>query len=604
MAPPRSNVPRPGRALLTLLVAIVAMVGLMFAVGQQTPKLALDLAGGTTVTLTAVTEAGKTPQSGQMNQAVSIMRNRVNGLGVSEADVTRQGNDVIIVQVPGQGQQRVVDLIGTTAKLQFRQVFAEAAGTPVKASPSPSPTATGTGTASPSTSPKATASGSPKASVSGASPSASASASPKKRALSSVLTKASPTPSASASASPKASASPSATASPTPNSSTNSGSASSVPQSVITQYEKADCTSPQGRKLAGANNDKAAWVAACAQDGSAKYILGPVRVQGEQVKSAQALAPNLQQGQSSWTVQLNFKSAGADQFYKLTQDTYAAYKQSSSSPQALSAIILDGEVITAVNNSNGPIAGGTAQIYGNADTFTQQYASDLAQVLNYGALPLEFKKSAIESVSATLGQAQLQAGLLAGAIGLVLVVLYCLLYYRALGLVAVSSLVVSGILTYESVVLLGHFVNFRLSLAGIAGLIVAIGITADSFVVYFERLRDEVREGRSLRSAVERGWERARRTVLVADAVSFLAALVLYLVSIGSVKGFAFTLGLTTLIDVVVVFLFTKPMVSWLARFRFFGQGHPMSGLDPRRLGAKQRTSTKQGTGTPVTGEA
>jgi preprotein translocase subunit SecD len=575
------------------------MVGLMFAVGQQTPKLALDLAGGTTVTLTAVTESGKTPPSSQMNQAVSIMRNRVNGLGVSEADVTRQGNDVIIVQVPGQGQQRVVDLIGTTAKLQFRQVFAEAAGTPVTASPSPSTSASGTTSPKATTSPKTSTS--PKASVSGASPTPSATTSAKQRALSSVLTKATTTPTPSSSA--KASASPSPSASPTP--SASSGSAASGPsQAVITRYEKADCTDTKTRKLDGANNDKSQWVAACAQDGSTKYILGPVRVQGQQVKSAQALAPNLQQGQSSWTVQLNFKSAGADQFYKLTQDTYAAYKQSSSSPQALSAIILDGEVVTAVNNSNGPIAGGTAQIYGSASTFTQQYASDLAQVLNYGALPLDFKKSAVESVSATLGQAQLQAGLWAGTIGLALVVLYCLLYYRALGFVAIFSLVVSGILTYESVVLLGHFINFRLSLAGIAGLIVAIGITADSFVVYFERLRDEVREGRSLRSAVERGWERARRTVLVADAVSFLAALVLYLVSIGSVKGFAFTLGLTTLIDVAVVFLFTKPMVSGLARVPFFGQGHPMSGLDPRRLGAKKRTTGSKGTGTPVTGEA
>jgi preprotein translocase subunit SecD len=279
--------------------------------------------------------------------------------------------------------------------------------------------------------------------------------------------------------------------------------------------------------------------------------------------------------------------------------TTAASRAQAGSPQRQVAIILDGLVVSAPSIDNGPISGGSAQIYGPPESFTQQYATDLSNVLKYGALPLKFQQSAIETVSPTLGRDQLNAGLLAGAIGMILVVLYCLLYYRGLGLVAILSLVVAAAVTYLSVVLLGAFIEFRLSLAGIAGLIVAIGITADSFIVYFERLRDEVREGRSLRSATERGWQRARRTILVADAVSFLAAAVLYIVSIGNVKGFAFTLGLTTIIDVVVVFLFSKPLVSLLVRFKFFSRGHRLSGLDPNRLGMKRPARQASGATAP-----
>ena len=240
-------------------------------------------------------------------------------------------------------------------------------------------------------------------------------------------------------------------------------------------------------------------------------------------------------------------------------------------------------------------------------------------MLQYGSLPLNFKILTADTVSPTLGKAQLTAGLIAAAIGLGLVVIYSFLYYRGLGIVSVSSLAIAGLLALLSVILLSKYQNFHLELAGIAGLIVAIGITADSFVVFFERLRDEVREGKQLRPAVEAGWKRARRTILVSDTVSFIAALLLYYFSIGEVKGFAYTLGLTTLIDVVVVFLFTKPMVTLLARTRFFGDGHPMSGLDPARLGARapwrssvRRTPARRGpdarTGSTVsrstTGEA
>jgi preprotein translocase subunit SecD len=296
------------------------------------------------------------------------------------------------------------------------------------------------------------------------------------------------------------------------------------------------------------------------------------------------MPPNAQQGQASWSVSLKFDGKGGKQFGAVTTDASRAYQQNPSSPQAQVAIVLDGQVVSAPAIREGPITGGTASIDGPPESFDQQYATDLANVLKYGALPLEFTQSSIDEVSSTLGSDQLAGGLIAGAIGLGLVVLYCLFYYRGLGLVAVSSLVVASVVTYLSVVILGEGMGFRLSLPHIIGLIVSIGITADSFIVYFERLRDELRAGRKLRSSVENAWKRARRTILVADAVTFLAALVLYFLAVGGVAGFAFAMGLTTLIDIVVVFFFTKPMVALLSRTKFFGRGHPMSGLDPRRL--------------------
>jgi preprotein translocase subunit SecD len=277
-------------------------------------------------------------------------------------------------------------------------------------------------------------------------------------------------------------------------------------------------------------------------------------------------------------VNLDFNSEGAIAFENATRQL--ATRQD---PQNRFAIVLDGETISAPSVS-AAIPGGRAEISGD---FNQETATQLANVLKYGALPLAFEVSEVANVSATLGGEQLRAGIIAGIIGLALVVIYCFLYYRGLGIVVVASLAVAGILTYEAVVLLGGSVGFALNLAGIAGLIVAIGITADSFVIFFERIRDEVRDGRSLRTAVETGWRRARQTILIADAVSLLSALILFILAIGSVKGFAFTLGLTTLIDVVVVFVFTKPLMTLLARTKFFGGGHPLSGLDPAHLGVQ-----------------
>jgi preprotein translocase subunit SecD len=315
---------------------------------------------------------------------------------------------------------------------------------------------------------------------------------------------------------------------------------------------------------------------ACDRAKTTKYLLGPAILEGTDLSDAFAGIP--QQG-IQWQVNLKFTNAGGDKFLKATTAI-------SKLPQGqnLFAIVLDGETISTPSVDS-PIPGGQAQITGS---FTEQEARDLANVLKYGALPLSFEPSSVEDVSPQLGGDQLSAGITAGLVGLALVVLFSFLYYRGLGIVVVASLATAAALTYALIVLLGDAIGFTLTLAGIAGLIVAIGITADSFVIYFERLRDEVREGRSLRSSVETGWARAKHTIIAADSISLLAAVVLYILAVGGVKGFAFTLGLTTLIDLLVVFIFTKPIVTLLARTDFFGHGHKLSGLDPEHLGVER----------------
>lgn len=549
-----------------------AMTGIIFLQGQTTPKLGLDLAGGTTVTLTAVTEAGKAPPQAQMDQALEIMRQRVNGLGVSDAEVSKQGSNVIVVNVPGEGQGRVVQLIGTTAQLQFRQAFAVGQGRPAPPpTATPSGTPTGSRTPAPSPSPTDSAKASPGASPTGSAPS-------RGRALSGALTQPSPTPASSVPPSGQPSVPPSVPPSGQP--APPAGPAGQPPEQIAALFQRTDC-SGQNKQVPGSDDPRRQWVVACDQDGQAKYILGPVRVQGQQVSDADALPPNAQQGQNSWIVSLQFKSQGARQFAQVTTE---AFQAQAGTPQRQVAIVLDGMVVSAPSIDNGAITGGNAQIFGPPESFTQQYATDLANVLRYGALPLKFEQSSINEVTSTLGADQLRGGLLAGALGLGLVVFYSLLYYRGLGLVSVFSLVVASALTWLSVVMLGENIGFRLSLPHIIGLIVSIGITADSFIIYFERLRDELRAGRALRPSVEAAWKRARRTILVADAVTFIAALVLYFLAVGGVQGFAFAMGLTTLIDVLVVFFFTKPMVALLARTQFFGKGHKLSGLDAERL--------------------
>jgi preprotein translocase subunit SecD len=338
-------------------------------------------------------------------------------------------------------------------------------------------------------------------------------------------------------------------------------------------YAALDCTLAENRQGTGSDN-AADIILACSRDGASKYILAGAEVLGRQVSKATAAVDTTTGG--NWFVSLTFNGEGTKAFGDQT-----ARVVSLTAPQNQVAIVLDGLVVSAPR-INEAIRGGSAQITGS---FSQVEAQDLANVLKYGSLPLAFDRGEVQQISPTLGADQLNAGLLAGALGLGLVLLYSLLYYRGLGMVTVGSLAVAGGLMYLLILLLGKWIGFTLTLAGIAGVIVSIGITADSFIVYFERIRDEIREGRSLRSAVESGWVRARRTIIVADSVSIIAAALLYFLAVGGVRGFAFTLGLTTLIDLLVIFTFTKPALTVLAKLPFFANGHPLSGLSAKSSG-------------------
>ncbi len=570
---------RPGRALAFILIALVALTGGMFASGHTTPRLGIDLAGGTSITLTAVTEPGQANAINptNMDTAVEIMERRVNGLGVSEAEVQTQGRENIIVNVPkGTDSEQAREQVGTTAKLYFRPVIAtEVSGAAATASPSATPSAGASSSASPGASASAGESDADEKASSSSSGSAtpSASATSQGRAVTEAL-KADPTPSGSASAS--ADASPSASASASESADTGADDATAALQAA---YTKLDCTKDAQRADAGKGAKPTDSTLACGENAQGqwqKYILGPAEVDGTDVDKAEALFDT--QSAAGWKVTMDFTSGGDKKFADITGKL-----AQNQSPQNQFAIVLDNEVVSDpyVNQA---ITGGNAEISGS---FTQEEAQGLANMLSYGALPLTFKESSVTTVTAALGGEQLEAGLIAGAIGLALVVIYLLVYYRGLSLIAIASLLVSAALTYTIMSLLGPAIGFALNLPAVCGAIVAIGITADSFIVYFERVRDEIREGRSLRPAVERAWPRARRTILVSDFVSFLAAAVLFVVTVGKVQGFAFTLGLTTLLDVVVVFLFTKPLLTLLARRKFFAGGHKWSGLDPKALGAR-----------------
>ncbi|MCX4868281.1 protein translocase subunit SecD [Streptomyces sp. NBC_00257] len=559
-APKKSRGPaggqgRPGRSLALILIAMVALTGGMFLADQPTPRLGIDLAGGTSITLEAKSEPGQESAINKTNMdtAVQIMERRVNGLGVSEAEVQTQGKSNIIVNIPkGTNSAQAREQVGTTAKLYFRPVLTVAQGTPT-----PTPSASTSGKPTPSGSPSA-----PTADKGKTSATPNASATTQGRAVTGAL-KADSTPTPKASTTPKADATPSASAAD-----------EAAAAKLQKQFAALDCSSKASRAEAARGAKPTDMVVACSSEGDAKYVLGPSEVSGTEVDSAKA---GFDQQRGMWIVNMEFTKQGSKQFQTITKKLSA-----QQSPQNQFAIALDGEVVSApqVNTT----LSGSAEISGS---FTQQSAEDLANVLSYGALPLSFKEQSVTTVTAALGGEQLQAGLIAGAIGLALVVIYLVAYYRGLALIALLSLLVSGILTYTLMSLLGPAIGFALNLPAVCGAIVAIGITADSFIVYFERVRDEIRDGRTLRPAVERAWPRARRTILVSDFVSFLAAAVLFVVTVGKVQGFAFTLGLTTLLDVVVVFLFTKPVMTLMARTKFFASGHPWSGLDPKRLGAK-----------------
>ncbi|WP_019180660.1 protein translocase subunit SecD [Microbacterium yannicii] len=506
------------RALIGLLAITAVLFGInalgvyVFKGSTWVPELALDLQGGTQIVLEAQTEDGAEPGAEQMQQAVTIIRQRVDASGVGEADVTTQGGNQIVVQIPGQADEETRNRIEASAQLQLRAVLL--AGEPAN-------TFVGEdGTATPY-----------------------------------------PTPDPALNATP--------TAEPT-----DASDPAWITDRLYAEFLAYDCEDPSNDP---ANAPADQPLVTCEADSSIKYILGPVELDGSSIDDATF---GLQTTNNQWSVNLAFDSEGTQTFGEISQRLYGA-----DPPLNQFAFVLDGYVLSAPS-MNGVILDGKPSITGS---FTQESAKVLADQLKYGALPLSFTVESSNSISATLGSQQLQIGLIAGLIGLALVALYSLIVYRALGFVIIASLVVMAVLTYVTLCILAWRMGFRLSLAGVAGLIVTIGFTADSFIVYFERIRDELRDGKSITSAVEDGWGRAKRTIYISKSINILAAVVLYILADSTVKGFAFTLGLTTAIDVLIFILFTHPVMQLLARTRFFGSGHPLSGLDPTALGAVYR---------------
>lgn len=520
----------PLRTLIIFFLVIGVLYTIMGVFNIWSPKLGLDLRGGTTITLTASNTSGSgTVDPASLELARSIIQQRVDGYGVGESEVTTSGDRQIIVSAPNVQRDDLVKLVGQTAQLNFRKVYAMSAS-------DSSASAT-----EPSTQPSAE-------------PSASAT---NRRPLPQL-----PTPV------------------PSPRPTAPSGKTQTLAELLKwepSDRDQSDFSAYQCGTTSPTPDVSDQPLITCDQNGQYKYLLGPVLIKGESVTKAQAGIPD--KG-VNWVVTLSFNAQGGADFATVT-----ANLAQQTSPQNQFGIVLDSKVVSAPSVSS-TISGGQAQIEGS---FTQKEARDLANVLSYGALPLAFEISSVDNVSAKLGADQLQAGIIAGIIGLLLVVAYSLLYYRGLAVVVTGSLAVAGLLTWSLMVLLGQAIGFALNLPGIAGAIVAIGVTADSFIIYFERIRDEARDGRGLRTAIETGWIRSRKTILVADSVSLLSAVVLYVLAIGAVKGFAFTLGLTTLIDLAVVFFFTKPLMTLLGHTKFFGQGRRFSGFEAEHLGVPSK---------------
>ncbi|MBP1782566.1 MULTISPECIES: protein translocase subunit SecD [Micromonospora] len=605
MAPPQGQM-RPGRQLAVLGLIFVVLYLLVFFSGGASggwkdrlePRLGLDLVGGTRLTLEATnTVDGKPPTAGNLEEARQIIESRVNAYGVAEAEVVTEGNRNIVISLPGQN--RDLTDVGSAAELRFRKVLKATDGSGAAAAPAPTPSVAPSGTASPapsgSASPQATTS--PK--VSG-SPSAGGQGGM------------APNPSASASATPSASpsaASPSASASaePVPQSIEQqrkaveqkvgaaawaAASGLQAPADLTTDPTLADKLKPFGtltpqevavlpvemqfnvptitcaqldKRPAASIKDEKQKAVAC--ESGAKYLLDVAKVLGTDVKNASAQLDQT----SSWVVSLNFTGKGQEKWTALTREAFNNEGQACDQTalgqdgKCRVAVVLDNEIVSSPEIQG--VLTGDSQITGSFDNKT---ANALASQLRYGALPVTFEPQEQQNVTATLGDSHLKAGLLAAGIGMLLVIIYSFFYYRLLGSVIFLSLVLSALLVFGALVVLGRSIGFTLTLAGIAGMIVSLGVAADSFVIYFERLKDEIREGRSPRSAVPRAWIRARRTIISANAITLMSAVVLYIVSVGAVKGFAFALGLATVLDLVVVFLFRHPIMTMFARTRAF----------------------------------
>ena len=522
-----NNVKSARKSLTWLLVIILGLTGLI-AVGSLsdenasfTPKLALDLQGGTQVILSPLLLDGQAVTSEQLDQAVSIIRQRVDASGVSESQVTTQGDRNIIVSIPGVPDENTLALIKASAKLEFRAVLVTSAGAPSSSIDGGDQAVDGGNT-------------------DGSTPDEQAPNVPN--------------------------------ASPTDPSDLNW-----VSPELQAEFDTLDCAS--SFREPGQVDDPTVPLITCDVTGTQKFILGPVEVEGANISDASNGTVQSQTGASTntWAVNLDFDSLGSQAFADVTQRLFPL-----AAPRNQFAITLDGFVITAPA-TQAVITNGSAQITGN---FDRDSSKVLADQLKYGSLPIGFEVQSQENISASLGSEQLTNGIIAAVIGMILVIAYSVFQYRGLAIVTLGSLIVFAILVYLVVAFLSWRQGFRLSLAGVTGLIVSIGITVDSFIVFFERVRDEIREGRPLETAVENGWRKGIRTILASDMVSFTAAVTLFLLTVGNVRGFAFTLGLTTLIDLIVVVLFTYPLLQLLARTRFFSSGHPWSGFDSKSLKA------------------
>jgi preprotein translocase subunit SecD len=542
---------RPVRPLVTLAVLVFGLLGTLLAGIQWSdatllPHLALDLEGGTEIILEPVADDGEQVTEDTIAQAIDIIRQRVDASGVAEAEITSQGGSNIVVALPGEPDEATLDLVRESAQMLFRPVLYVGG-------------------------PEAVALDEPTATPDPAVPDAEVTQPEGEEG-----TDAS-TDDAADAATDDAAAADAATPA-------DASDPAWLTEDLLAEFAALDCTDPVnlrgGSALVG---DPDAAIVACDFEATAKYALGPVEIRGERIASASSGLNTTPSGAitNEWITTISFDGEGTTQFRDVTTRLLDL-----PSPRNQFAMVLDGLVVSAPQ-VNDIIPNGQAIISG---TFTRESAGTLARQLNFGALPLTFEVLSEQQISATLGSEQLQRGLLAGLIGLVLVGLYSLAQYRALGMVTIVSLAVAGSLALITISVLSWVQGYRLSLPGVAGLIVAIGITADSFIVYFERIRDELRDGRTLVAAVDQGWMRARRTILASDAVSFLAAVVLYFLAVGGVRGFAFTLGLTTVIDLIIVFLFTHSVMRLIARRRFFAEGHPLSGLDPGLLGARSRS--------------
>ena len=588
---------RPVRALVTLTVAIVAACAAL-AIGHLAkgvspyPDLALDLKGGTQLILTPTptSEGQRQITEEDITQAISIIRNRIDASGVSESEISSLGSSNIMVSIPGTPSQEQLDLIRSSSQMNFRPVLRIGPAQGIvqneqhaQADNPQSGAQSGEQSGSQSGEQSGAQSGEQSGAQSGEESTAGAGEAAQSGVQSTALDEATARGAADANGDGVLSDTPATTPE-------NASDLAWVTEQVTYDFLMLDCSAAADVKRVEGAADKP--YAACDESGQIKYILGPVAVPGSDLEAASAALATNGTGQSTgqWIVSLRFNAEGAEKFKETSTILYGYH---DSDPQGSSyrgspdrnsfAVVLDGTVITAPS-MQAIIANGEAQISGN---FTAQSAKLLANQLQFGSLPLNFEVESEQQISATIGTDHLTVGLWAAVIGFLLVILYLIWQYRGLAIISAGSLVVASVITYLVIALLSWWMGYRLSLAGVAGLIMAIGVTTDSFIVYFERVRDEVRDGRPLRAAVEEGWDRAKRTILVSDAVNLVAAVVLYLLAVGGVQGFAFTLGITTVIDIAVIFLFTHPMMELLIRTRFFGQGHKLSGLDPEHLGAK-----------------